>query len=203
MKPIEEAFYQLLNQYIQFDDEPVPILLGYPEVDSTPCITISTADETFQKRRYVEIYNEQYIQKRFQLDLWINVWANNNKQRHKLVQQVNKRILQAEANHYSACTNYNLHGQGCNVTGHTCEAIYKNKHRPHKNQCPNLENYSPFFKHHHIIKNTFYVDGVTDLDELEPHDPVLRTIIKLKLNYYTYFKIGGDVYEDFSINHLL
>lgn len=205
MKPMEEALYQLLNQHITIEDETVPIMLGYAEIDSTPCITIATADETFQRRRYVEIQNKQYLQKRYSTDVWINVWANMNKQRHELVQQVNNRILQAEANHHTTCKHYNLLDQTCKITESTCESITNTgqKHRPHKGQCPDLNKYCSFFKTHNIIKNTFYIDGVTDLDELDLHDPILRTIIKTKMNYYIYYMIGGDTYEHVSTPNTL
>lgn len=205
MKLMEEALYDLLYGHIKLDDEPVTILLGYPEIDTTPCITISMADETFQRRRYVEIQNIQYIQKKYNADVWINIWANTNKQRNSLIEQVNQRILQAEANHYTTCKNYNPSDQTCNLTTSTCDAITNagHDHRPNKGQCPDLNKYCSFFKHHNIIKNTFYIDGVTDLDELEIHDPILRTIIKTKMNYHTYYKIGGETYEEFSINQLI
>lgn len=205
MKPMEEALYQLLNQHITIDEEPIQIMQGYAEIDSTPCITITTADETFQKRRYVEIQNKQYIQKKYGVDVWINLWANTNKQRNQLIQVVQDRILQAEANHYTTCKHYNLLDQTCNITNDTCEAITNkgHKHRPHKGQCPSLDKYCSFFKTHNIIKNTFYVDGVTDLDELDLHDPILRTIIKTKMNYYTYYLIGGDTYEHASTPNTL
>ena len=53
MTLMENAFYDLLNKQIQYDESIVPIIKGYAEIDSTPCITIQTDDETFVKRRYV------------------------------------------------------------------------------------------------------------------------------------------------------
>lgn len=203
MTLMENAFYDLLNKQIQYDESIVPIIKGYAEIDSTPCITIQTADETFVKRRYVEIDNIQYIQKRYQTDVWINIWCNSNKQRISIIQQVQNRILQAEANHYSTCKNYNMQDKSCEVLNDTCKALTKNKHRAHKNQCPNLDIYTSFFKHYHIIKNTFSINSITDLDELNIHEPVLRSILKLKMNYYSYYKIGGEVYTQLEIDEEL
>ena len=91
MTLMENAFYNLLNKQIQYESI-VPIIKGYAEIDSTPCITIQTADETFVKRRYVEINNIQHIQKQYQTDVWINIWCNSNKQRINIIQQEQKSI---------------------------------------------------------------------------------------------------------------
>lgn len=193
MNTMEEAFYNLLQGHITYDDELVDCIIGYAPIDETPCITINTADETFIRRRYVEINNIQQIQKRYRDDLWINIWCNTNKQRADIIRQVQLRILQAEANHYSTCTNYN--NTSCTVLKSTCEALTHNSHRAHKNQCPNLNIYNSFFKQHNIIKNTFYINSITNLDEIDISEPVLRTIFKLKMDYYNYHPIGGELYD--------
>ncbi len=200
MKVMEEAFYNLLQEHITYNDDYINCILGYSPIDETPCITINTADESFIKRRYVEIEKIQQIQKRYRCDLWINIWCNSNKQRNDITEQVQRRILQAEANHYSTCSNYNPNNDSCEIIEAKCEALTHNSHRAHKEQCPNLNIYNSFFKQHNIIKNTFYINSITDLDELDISEPVLRTIFKLRMDYYTYHLIGGEVYEnhDFS-----
>ncbi len=196
MKLMEKAFYDLLQDNISYDGSVVDCILGYAPIDETPCITIITADEIFIRRRYAEINHIQQIQKRYRDNVWINIWCNTNKQRVKITEQVQNRILQAEANHYTTCSNYNHKTTYCNVLKRECEALTSNKPRANKNQCPNSNIYESFFKQNNIIKNTFCIDSITDLDELDISNVVLRTIIKLKMDYYTYYPIGGKLYEN-------
>lgn len=196
MKLMEKAFHNLLQDNIIYDGSIVDCILGYAPIDETPCITINTADETFIRRRYAEIDHIQQIQKRYRDNVWINIWCNTNKERIKITEQVQNRILQAEANHYTTCSNYNHETTYCNVLKRECEALTSNKPRAKKNQCPNLNIYESFFKQNNIIKNTFCIDSITDLDELDISDVVLRTIIKLRMDYYTYYPIGGKLYEN-------
>lgn len=195
---MEKAFYELLNNQITYNDETIPIIMGYPKIDNTPCITINQADETFKKKRYVEIDTIQYLRKRYSSDLWINIWCNNNKERNSLIKQINHRIFQAEANHYSTCANYN-NGK-CEVIESECEALTCETPRTLKGQCPNLKIYNSFFNFNHIKKNTFHINSITNLDELNITEPVLRSIFKLKMDYIVYYKIGGITFDKIHLD---
>lgn len=203
MTQMEEAFYTLLNTHITYDNQETPILLGYPEIDTTPCITIQTADTTFQKREYVEVDQVQYIRKTYLDDLWINIWCNTNHERLSLVEQVQKRFLLAESNHYSTCYNYKPDTMECEAIHEECLSKTLNNHRSHKQQCPDLTIYKPFFRHNHIIKNKSYLNSITSLDELNVHEPVLRSIIKLRITYQTYHRIGGETYANLKMESLI
>lgn len=198
MYPIEKAFKELLQSHITFDNEPIYVIPKYPRSDETPCITIQLADETFLKRRYVEIDNIQHIQKRYRCDLWINIWTNTNKQRNSLINQVQHRILQAEANHFTTCEHYQ--NKYCAMIDGECEALTKNTGRTIKNQCPNLKNYSNFFRRNNIVKKTFCINSITDLDEFDTSEPVLRSIFRLNMEYFKYYSIGGRIFEEIKLD---
>lgn len=198
MFPIEKAFMELLTPVIE-----IPIIVKYTPLDYTPCITIQQVDETFQRREYVEIRHEQYIRKKYSSDIWINIWCNNEKERHQLIELIQNRILQAEANHYTTCNHYSFTEESCSVLESKCEALTRNTNRTNKKQCPHLDIYQSFFKTHHIIKNSFHINSITNLDELDVAEPVLRTIFKINLDHYQYYKIGGRVFDDIKLNEEL
>ena len=203
MFAMETAFLKLLANNILFDDKVIPFVKNYADLDRTPCFTINQADEMFIRRRYVQIDGAEYIQKRYQSNIWINIWCNTEKERHTIMKEIYRRIYQAEANHYSTCTYYE--NETCAVTGERCEALTRidQNARANKSQCPNINHYQSFFQQHHIIKNTFKIDSVTDLDELEPSRELLRTIFKLTMDYYQYYPIGGEPFTDFEIGGIL
>ena len=45
--------------------------------------------------------------------------------------------------------------------------------------------------------------SITDLDELEPSQSILRTIFKLEMDYFKYYTIGGRTYDTFEIAEVL
>lgn len=195
MYPMEMALLHLLKGWVKLDDVVVPVIRRYAPVDQTPCITVVQADETHQNRRYTEYEATQCIQHKYSSNLWINIWCRKEEERHELISQVWERILQAEANHYSTCGWY--HDGLCSALNDgSCEALTRDTNRTGKGQCPNLDVYRSFFRTWKIIKNTFYIDSVTDMDELDVSEPVLRSIVKLKMDYYTYHVIGGRTFTD-------
>lgn len=197
MFPIENAFKRLLEPV------PVPVAVKYTAMDVTPCITIMQADETFLGRKYVEIHHEQYIEKKYDNTLWVNIWANDERTRHELVREVHDRIFQAESNYYTTCPYYNCNTEECHQLAETCEVITRTNPRTKKGQCPNLKIYDSWFKKNHILKNTFKIESVTNEDELDIAEPVLRTIFKINLKYNQYWNIGGVLFENIDIEELI
>lgn len=198
MFSMEKAFRDLLELIME-----IPIVVKYTPLDYTPCITIQQVDGRCQRREYVEIHNEQYIRKKYSSDIWINIWCNNEKERRQLISLIQERILQAEANHYTTCKHYNSVDETCSVLESKCEALTRNTNRTNKKQCPRLDIYQSFFKTHHIIKNSFRIYSITNRDELDVAEPVLRTIFKIDLDHYQYYKIGGRVFNDIKLNEEL
>ena len=202
MHVLEKAFIDLLRNHIDIHNSKIYTGSRYISKDITPCITLLVADERFIRRKYVEINTIEYIQKRYNAELWINIWCQTEEERQQLITQINNRILQAEANHYTTCAHYQL-DETCNITGEECEALTSTNGRAVKNQCPNLEIYQSFFKLNHIPKRTFHISSITDLDELDLSEPLLRTIFKLEMDYFTYYEIGGKTFEDFIVSEEL
>ena len=199
MFAMETAFLKLLANNIIFEDKIIPFVKNYADLDRTPCFTINQADEVFVRRRYVQLDGAEYIRKRYTSNLWINIWCNTEKERHTIMKQIYNRIFQAEANHYTTCKYFN--NDECTLLGSRCEALTRTdtNARANKNQCPDINHYTSFFQTYNIIKNTFHIDSVTDLDELDPSREVLRTIFKLTMDYYQYYPIGGKPFTDFEL----
>lgn len=198
MHVLEKSFIDLFRNHLPLENSKIFTGSRYISRDITPCVTILLADESFIRRRYIEMDNIQYIQKRFNAELWVNVWCQTEEQRQELIESINARILQAESNHYTTCSHY-LEGNICAETNNPCEALTLNTGRTVKNQCPNLEIYQSFFKQNHIPKRTFHINSVINMDELDISETLLRTIFKLSMDYLSYHTIGGKTIEDLTI----
>ena len=193
MHILEKAFIDLLRGHLSISNEKIYTGNRYRPKDITPCVNLILADETFIRRRYVEINNSQHIQQYHSGELWINIWCNTEEERQNLIDQTDIRIKQALANHYTTCAHYN--NELCSKTNDECEALTSQSNRANKNQCPDLTKYQSFFNYNHIPKTTFKYSKM-DLDELDLSEPVLRTIFKLNMNFYTYYEIGGRTFAD-------
>lgn len=201
MHVLEKSFLDLLRGNISIVPD-ADIYIGnryFPE-DKTPAVIIDLVDETFVKKNYITIDNIQYLRKLYDVDIWINIYVNNEEDRQSIINDINKRILQAETNHYTTCAKYN--NELCNETGNRCEALTSTSGRANKKQCPNLKIYKSFFKQNHIQKHTFKVIGTTNLDDLNVTEPVLRTIFKLNMGYYTYYSIGGRTFNSIKMGEI-
>lgn len=203
MHELEKAFIDLLRGNLTISDNKIYTGNRYSPKDITPCVNVLVADEGLIKQKYIEIDNVQYISKRYNVDLWINVWCNLEEERQTLITEVNNRILQAEANHYTTCANFNPSSHNCSETMEECEALTLQNGRANKNQCPNLHNYQSFFRQNNIVKRTFTINSITDLDELDSSETILRTIFKLNMDYYTFYRIGGRTFDSIKISEEL
>lgn len=199
MHILEKAFIDLLRNHLCISNDKIYAGNRYRPKDITPCVNLLLADETFIRRRYVEINNKQYIEEYYNAELWINIWCNKEEERAQLLSQIKTRINQLLANHYTTCIFYDCKNHNCSQIMDICEALTSQSNRANKNLCPNPTHYRSVFNMYHIPKRTFHVNSITDLDELEISESILRSIFKLEMDYYTYYEIGGRVFTDFTI----
>lgn len=200
MHVLEKAFIDLLRNYLPVGNDKIFAGSRFIPKDLTPCVTIQLADESFQRRHYVEIDNIQYSRKLYNASVWINVWCNTEEERQDLIDAIYLRLNQMEEHHYTTCANFNYTTQKCNKSMNVCETLDSQGGRANKGQCPNIVNYTSFFENNNIPKRTFHINSVTDLDELDSSEPILRTIFRLEMQYYRFHSIGGRVFNSISIN---
>lgn len=198
MHVLEKAFIELLRNNLHISNDKIYTGNRYRPKDITPCVSVQVADESFIRRQYVEIDNVQHIRKLYSADVWINIWCNSEEERTSLIEAIQLRINQLEANHYSTCMNYTYDEDVCSKIDDVCEALTSNSGRANKGQCPNLLNFTSFFEKYNIPQRSFNLNSMTDLDELNESETVLRTIFKLNMQYYAFYPIGGRIFN--SIN---
>lgn len=199
MSKMEDAIVELLQGNISIADENVPVIIRNKPIDKTPCITISQATNSQLQRQYQHDPYEK-IRYKYQCQIWVNIWCDTENERELLVNQIHLVFNQAIANHYLRCSNYD---DGiCTFWNDVCGALTVTNGRTAKSQCPNPKenSYTSFFKKNNIIKNTFTVDGETELDELDINPPVLRTQIRVNMDYYDYYYVGGALFENAEVH---
>lgn len=200
MHVLEKAFIDLLRNYLPVGNDKIFAGSRYIPKDLTPCVTVQLADESFQRRHYVEIDHVQYSRKLYDANLWINVWCNTEEERQDLIDAIYLRINQAEEHHYTTCANFDYPTKNCNKSMNVCETLNSQGGRANKGQCPNIVDYNSFFETNNIPKRHFRINSVTDLDELDSSEPILRTIFRLQMQYYSFYRIGGRVFNSIHIN---
>lgn len=195
MYPMVNAFYQILKGRIKINDEKIKVIHRLKSRDQTPCITIEQAAEIQMKRDYRTDATQRVVIEN-NVEIWVNIWCDTEEERHTMISQIKRIFFEALANHFSLCSHY-TEGQ-CEFLNRECEALNITNGRTAKRQCPypKENDYTSWFKEHHIIKNSFKLSGVQDMDELDIADPVLRTLIKFDLNYINSHDMGGLIPED-------
>lgn len=203
MFPMEKAVWDLLNGNIKFNEvDVISLVRRLTSEDETPCITIQQAAEV-QLDRQICPYNHEVIMTRNNVEVWINIWANTEEERNSLLNQVEQRINQALGNHYTTCANYD--GGNCNFLEDACATLNIQNGRTAKNQCPYPQdyNYTSWFIKNKIIKNTFTISGRQDMDELNITQPILRTLIKIDMDYFRTYDLGGQEVTNIIIDEEL
>lgn len=202
MFPMERAILNLLKGHIFLNTSSIPVVRRLKPIDETPCITIQQAAEVQLSRKYVNKNDSQFVSLKNNAEVWVNIWCDTEEERHSLVNQITKRILQALGNHYTTCANFNKDNSLCNTLNCECKTLSIDNGRSIKGQCPYPKkyNYCNWFHHHHIVKNSFKITGRNDMDELDIAEPVLRTLIQLDMDYYLTHKLGGRLFNEIKIN---
>ena len=190
MYALEKAVIDLLRNHLSISNDKIFTGSRYKPSDVTPCVTVNQASEVQVSTRQMP-GPEEIIQSEFDVQIWINIWCDTEEERTQLIDEIELRIFQALADHYTACANYN-EGE-CTFLEEDCATLNIINGRTAKNQCPYPHDYHycSWFKQNRIIRRTFAVNGKQDLDELDLSKPVLRTIIKVDMNYYKLHNIGG------------
>ena len=195
MYPMVNAFWEILKGNIIYDDKPVPIVKRLKSRDKTPCITIDQASDMQVNRDY-RTDSTQRIVLEHNAEIWINIWCDTEEERHTILSQIRLLFFKALGNHYSTCSHYN--DGACTFLGRECEALTVTNGRTAKSQCPypKQNDYTSWFSEHHIVKRSFRLSAISEMDELDVAEPVLRTLIKFDLNYIISHDIGGHVITD-------
>lgn len=202
MNLLLKAFQKLLRGNINaVPDADIYYGSRYSPIDKTPCITLEVASETFIKRVPLEINQVEFLKKTYESEVWINCWCNIEEERAEIVNEVHDILLKAEINHYLSCPFYQ--NEECTNLKTTCLCLTEDTGRANKNQCPDLSIYQSFFRYNDILKKTFKIGSVLNMDELGTNEPILRTIFRLTMRHSTYTEVGGRTFKTLTIDEEL
>ena len=203
MFPMEKAVWDLLKDSISYENNIViPLVRRLLPQDETPCITIQQASEVYISGNRKPGPKES-IRLENNVELWINIWCDTEEQRTSLVNQVETRIFQALSDYYTTCAQYDK--GDCTFLEDECATLNITNGRTAKYQCPYPHDYGyhSWFKQNNIRKSTFAITGKQDMDELDLAEPLLRTIIKVGMNYYKFYNIGGHAIGNLIVDEEL
>ncbi|MCF0122392.1 MAG: hypothetical protein HUJ74_04240 [Lachnospiraceae bacterium] len=196
---IEKAFVKLFQGKIQHNSGVLPVIIRYKPLDRTPCITITKASETQIGRKHLF---EPYEKTQYRLNntIWLDIWCDNEQERHNIIEQIYNILYQAINNHYLQCKHYE---EGtCKNTNTPCTISTLDDSTVFKSQCltPESSGYVSFFRENNILKWTFRITGEQRLDEPNLNPPVLRTQITIEFDRMKYHNVGGHLAEKIEVN---
>ena len=191
----------------------------YP-YDHTPCITFDDSGGTSIHQKHIinddqplppdhpqydpdhphKQVSQQILMEERGISININIWCNTQDEREEINNQIRNLFYKVQSDHYMFCGHYK--DGDCISLGGECRALTIENNRSVKSQCPRpIEyDYINIFKAYDIIRSTFDVNPSYDLDDKSANPPILRSIIKVSFNYYTYHTIGGGICQEITIN---
>lgn len=212
---------QVLQNNVSYSDDIVRVIKrGYP-LDKTPCITLDDSGGTallskdlinlmlplptthpqYDPNNPDELFAQEVLRSKYSANVNIHVWCNNETQRENVDNQIKRLFYEAFTDHYRFCSKYN--DKKCITLDSTCPATtLKSKGKPAKNQCPNITQYGyeNLFTKLDIDKYTFELDEPFSMDDLTRNPRAIRSIHRLRLNYYTNFIVGGNTLTNITID---
>lgn len=221
MNICEHTILEILRNNILFNGEIVPVIVSKRFKDTTPSITIETTTTNPVSERYSDVwllplisshplfdgtdpeklYAQEVIVTEEQATMRVNVWANTEKERQDIKDEVKHLINQALAFHYKYCTNFNKKTEICNTTNEKCKVIDNISSLAVKGNCiePEKYQYESILKKNKIKNGTVEIYAEYDQDNYDLNPPILRTVLKMKMTYYDSYQKGGYETEEFNV----
>lgn len=189
IKPIS-LIVDVLRNNVSVSGKPVKLVKQASPVDQTPCMSIDDSGGAVVLQKHItNRYHDgaSVLRERKNATLQINVWCNSERERESITTQVQTLFYMMQSDHYKFCQN----------TSCDCVIPASDK-RGSKNQCPKPDElgYKNLFTKYDIIRNTFNVEPPFSLDDRTLQQPVLRSIFKVSMTYYTDYIIGGNTINE-------
>ncbi len=219
MDKITCFFREILKNNIKMENGETVKIIPKHSPGLTPCITITNTGGTmieseklinkktklpenhplYDQNNPNKKYPQQFRRSKNNTHILINIWATNEQDRYYINKQIKELIWMLKSDHYLLCPNKN--NENCKTTNKPCPINTINNHHTIKSQCPNPKkyNYYSLFTKYNIIRGSFKNHPEYNQDELQKHQPLLRTIHEFNLNYYEYWNLGGNIIENIHI----
>lgn len=222
MQEMEKAIYELLNGKINYNNAEVPVLVRYYPIDKKPCITISQTSAEDKHLPHIGQYNlklpeshpqydknnpdklapQQVRRDQYNAILQINIWCNTEEERTSIYDQIRLQFYYLLNHHYTQCCNY-AKGKCTANNNIDCYSLTTTNSHSVKGQCPkpSTYGYTGIMMKYYIHPASVMIDPGFNQDELDPEPPLLRTIIKVNMEYFVYFTIGGITSTDIKLKY--
>ena len=151
-----------------------------------------------------KLYPQEVLRQRYSSNINTNVWANTPDDADNITTQIKTIFNKTLSFDYHFCYNYDKISHLCSTTALECEAISNNFSRGIRNQCPSPSKNNfmtiPYF--YNIIMRTFDFGVEYSLDDLDIEQEMYRTVLPVKMDYYTYYTLGGNPINNLYVTDL-
>lgn len=221
MNRIKRAFLQVFQNNLSYEKTNVPVVIRDFPYDNTPCITLSS-EQGVEKKTIVEnklhslnkdhpLYDPEHPEKKYSQEIFyflkqgsilINIWCNDKSQKEALIAQIKTLLYKAIFYNYQFCIQFNSKTEICNTTNEKCDVLTFFNGRTVKGRCPypDEREYEGLLYYHGAKHGSIKLRPEFDLDERDKKPTLLRTILKVDLEYYEEFNAGGNPINDISID---
>lgn len=196
----ERFLLDLLRKKITTSDGAiVPVIKRSYPLDKTPCICLDNSGGANIIQKFKLHNPQEYLVDRTQSYVNIHLYANNEDQRHYLMDRIREAIHLVEQDHYKYCSNL-TDNNVCETTGTQCAAIGSETAKGYKHQCPDPEEYEyeNLFTKYNIIRGSFQVDPAFDTDDLTKKPVLLHSVFKTSMIYDDKYLVGGKLSDTMS-----
>lgn len=201
MNTVIKALLKILRGNVKINDNIVPVIKRSYPLDKTPCITIedSGGTNTINKYRLNLPYPNKdspvtdVLKTEKNITVQVHVWSDNEDERENLNNQIITLFNMAESDHYLLCENY--HDGKCTSLNSDCKALTNHFSRGIKGQCPHpIEyKYKNIYTTYNLNREKCNFEEPFEVDDLDTTPITLHSVFKINANYYTYYKLGGNI----------
>lgn len=192
-----QCLVYLINGNIILNDKVIPIVKTLKPWDSTPCISLDDSGGSSVNRRYFKHTPYEHYVKEISQNINIHVYANSEKDRRSIVNQLDLIFDKAFTDHYELCLNYDKDTHDCATLSRECEARTLDTGRTIKHKCPSPEqnHYINTFEGFNIKRETANNNPSYDIDQLDLSQPLYHSVIKFNCVYNDDYSIGGKILD--------
>ena len=198
MNRFESFLVELLQEKIVYNDKIVYVQKHFSNDADLPVITLDTSRGVTTEYYYKDIDVKDTLYSYRQSNIDINIWCNTDEERNNITNQILNCFYKEKNNHYTYCTKYNNGTCDCHV--HEVE-----NGSTAKEKCPDINyyGYQSLTLKHGLIEGSILIEPPYDLDELNEHPPILRSILSANAEYYE--KVtpdSGEIIDDITIGEI-
>ena len=198
MNMFERYLVELLQGHITYNGSVVEVRKQFSNDPSLPVITLDVSRGVNTEYTYRVLEEQDNLCFYRSTTININLWCNTEEERENINNQILECWYDEKNNHYKYCTKYSE--GNCTTLDTACPAITDTDYRGVKQKCPLPDEYEYESLAHKygLVNGTIVIEPPFDLDEVDKHPPLLRSVLVARAEYTETVSSKGNTGLDHS-----